>query len=252
MPPFDRVVELGPPSSASYTAALRTLEAAPYQIDDGDNVSQIDVPGEFAYANANAAGLIGWYDPDDSSYYSIERARFEAATRMLLVAPGGTGTPGALPVGDKLTGGRITFLSSYLEAAFQPVFRHAITRGELADMRYQYDLGSFEWLSSATPFRNPNLLENIRYRLVFEFDAVRTKHWARLLDATVVDDTSLDLPAIVETRRYSMRYADVTPFEELTDGGSWNIVGVEPQGRRRTIEVSVERTLINEQTSVEL
>lgn len=252
MPAFDRIVEIGPPSEANYTAALATLEAVPYQINDGDNISQIDIPGEFAYANANAAGLIGWYDPTDNSYYSIERSRFDAATRILLVAPGGSGTPGTLPVGMQLTGGRVTLFTSYLGASFRPVFRHAITAGELTGGRYEYALGSFEWLSSATPFRNPNILENIRYSLRFEFDVVKTKHWARLIDSSVVDDVDLALPSVTETRRYAMRYAETTPFQELTDGGAWDIIGVEPQGRRRTMELSVQRTSVDEQTRIEL
>ena len=251
MPSFDRVVSIGPPSRALYVAQLDSLETFPYTLDDGDNVSKIDVPGEFAYATAAAAGVIGWFDPND--LYNVERTRFQAATRLLVVAPGGEAGEGGLPVGSDLLGGRITFHYGLAGAAPVPLFRHNVTAGALTAGRYEWSLGGYVWFPAATPYGDTRL-DQIRYVLDMAFEVRGRKSWARLMDAGSFDVVTAQTPEIQQTRRYLMRYDEsVSTFNELTDAGErWNIVSVEPEGRRRTMELECQRIVSDASRNVEL
>lgn len=238
MPSFDQLVSIGPPSTAEYSASLDDLEGTFNRIDDGDPVANIDKPGEFAFANPQ--GLIGWFDTNDS--YFIPHRRFMLANRAILVVPDG---PGGLPVGADLTGGTVTL--AYEVASSRPVdvFKLDLTAGAFASGIYTYQLANYAWLrGAAIKFGSALRQTLIVYHVRFAFQVRTTRHWARLVDGGSFDSVGGDTPSVLQSRRYRMRYADVSTFAELTDGdGKWNVVGIEPEGRRRYMELDVQRSV---------
>lgn len=249
MPTFDRIVEIGAPSAAEYTALLDTLEDHPYIINDGDPVSGIDVPGEFAFANAQ--GLIGWFDPADS--YFIPRARFSMATSALLVAPGGG--PGGLPVAANLLSGTVR-LSLSIDGGYPtPVFELDISAGAVANGVYTYTLGAYRWLrGNAAKYGSAIAQTLIRYTVNFDFRVATARRWAQLQDSQAFDTVAGQSPATLQTRRYRIRHTPLaTTFAELTDDvGKWDIVSVEPEGRRRYMTLECQRTVADAGRNVAL
>ena len=254
MPSFDRVVTIGPPTKATYTATLAALEAPAHQINDGDPVANIDLPGEFAFANAQ--GLIQWFSP---APFTINRQRFADATDAVIVPPaaqaGEAVVGGVLPNADTFLGGHVRLYVA-IGASTAPglLLSFALDDVMVDDGVHTFGLSDYAWHYAAESVSDLTPFSNTRYTAEFDFVVRTRKAWAMLLDGgsydTIVGEATA---ATTQTRRYRMRYAEVDTFQDLNDGDeAWNIVGVELEGRRRTMLVDVQRTLTAAERQVEL
>lgn len=244
MPSFDRVVEIGPPRGVGYVLTADAI-ARHNPVEDGAAVNAINLQGEAAFATAG--GLIAWYDFDNA--VTVTQARFQAATRFLLRAPAG---PGGFATGDRLRGGTVAVSVSEYEGAPVPLYSFAIASGEVdANGLYVFGLSDYQWLYPAGSYVNRAIAiteataHDLRFLLSLTFDVVANRVWARLDTATAFDAVVQGGPGYEETRRYVMRHtAAATPLAELVEAGvRWRIVGIEPEGRRRTLNVDVQRTV---------
>lgn len=254
MPSFDRVVRIGAPNAATYTGSHAALESDLHAFATGDSPSRIDVPGEFAFATA--AGLIAWWR-DRSPTHLVSRDHFAAAVKLLAVPPQ---SPGTLPHGDQLTGGKIA-LGVRLEAARAiRLFDFDITAGTLADGRLEYAIANYQWRYSQNQWEIPTTggildytADQVEFVVNLDF-AVRTAAvWAMLLETAAVDSIGADaVTTATQRRQYRIRHtAEATTFKELTDDdGTWNIVAVEPEGRKRFMMLDCERTVTDLQRRV--
>ena len=254
MPQLDRIVTIGPPTRATYTATVAALESANHQINDGDPVGNIDLPGEFGFSNAQ--GLIQWF----SNAVVLERTRFAAATDALIVAPaaraGDAVIGSALPTATTLLGGELRFYVAR-GGSLAPGLMFSFTLDDVmvdGDV-HTFGLSAYQWRYARDSFSDLTPFSDVRFTVEFDFTVKVADHWAELQYGGAYDTIVGDAQgATTQTRRYRMRYADdVTTFMQLTDGGeAWNITGIELEGRGRTMLVDVQRTITDAQRRVEL
>lgn len=273
MPTLDRLVSIGPPSTASYAASLAALQSPAYRIADGDPVADVDTVGEFGFAQHGATPeqtvLIAFEERDPrSATGTIGRRRFANADVLVLVPPANTQ---GLPRGADLLGGTVLLSISLPATAPIPLFQFDIDSGQLADFhdahlvgqqpargqgiltyvlsRYQWLYGNRDWVLPATGGLLDHTPEETIYHVGFDFRVRLRQQWAMLLETSAIDSvtgTAASTAVSVQRRQYRIRQTvdAATTFEELTDAdGKWNIVAVEPEGRRRFAVVDCERTI---------
>lgn len=255
MPTLDRVVSIGPPSRVRYN--LTAFAIATYPIEDGDDPSQINLRGEAAFGDAT--GLIAWYDFDRA--VTVRPTRFANATRLMFRAPAG---PGGFPRLATFGGGEVRVSAQVDLGPLVPLYRFDMISGAVVDGLYCYGLSGYRWLyvnpddlsviplpantwqDRRTPIRE-DVADDLRFALELSWVVNARKAWARVVESASLDVVSDDT-GFTETRRYEMRWhEDITPLAELVDDGvRWQIVGVDEvaeRGRRRFVEVNVQRTV---------
>lgn len=253
MPRLDRLITLSAPTTATYAADLWALQTAAAWLTDASVAADVDQVGEFAFIDASGNVVSIW---DSTARIGAARGAYrytsarQALARQLVIVP-----PPAyseLATGAAFTSGKATVSVSIDGGADAAVFEYPLTSSaRRADGAYVFGLGALNWRIAAATFdvntrmaigpdatrRDPNA----RITLQLDFSVAQTKAWAMLVETSSFEGGVLG--EAVQNRRYRVRQTDAaTLHSELADDdGKWQIVGLEPDGRRRMLNIDCQQ-----------
>lgn len=243
MPAFDRLVTLSPPREYAFRFAFSRRSAQVpdgfyyCQADGADNPSEVNESGEAAlyadgtpmfWAEAVRVGLRVPWRITNTRYANADQLRIYPLDDIVIR---GTGTLALSAVEDGVATAIATF------DVGEPVYQASV---------YRLPLSGFRWVDDATQWEEQAASQPANHvaATLALTPAGSRRVWARLDEADAVETVTQDGDAAyTETRVYAMRYNPaLMPLDTLADErGTWTVVSVAPEGRRRYATVQVQR-----------